>query len=280
LKILVVHVYGFIDSKNLGVQSETVCRGVLEIHHHYDRIYLVGGWHSEDLPNYLVSSDLMIKFLEKNGVSKSKMHSLALVNYLNPPRDTMEEVDILPKLFQASGLPLNQKFDAIGLWFHITRIRMLYRLRKLNCRKVIPTFSWSTLKRNQWTRVLQELPGLLLTWLDPDGKGRFIQNLRKGRTHNALLSPFHSLMTWSKDVPQYWRYIYTPGPMTIVSARWSDGRVSEYAKKFGYTSFDPGWIFYVEYDADSNKYYDPSLNLIFRKKRLRLEIHEKWLEFI
>ncbi len=88
-----------------------------------------------------------------------------------------------------------------------------------------------------------------------------------------------SLVTWIPNAPKTWRFIYMPGPMTVVSARYHDGTPSEYAKKFGKNGMriTPGWILTVEYDADSTDYYDPPLSLLFGTKRLEKEIHEKWL---
>ena len=93
--------------------------------------------------------------------------------------------------------------------------------------------------------------------------------------------PLGTLVTWNKDTPTTWRFIYTPGPMTVVSARWSSGISSEYLRKFemfGDISLKPGWIVTVEYLADS-KYYDPPLSLLCGKKRIQKEIHQMWLTY-
>jgi hypothetical protein len=87
------------------------------------------------------------------------------------------------------------------------------------------------------------------------------------------------IVIWNDDAPKDWRMIYTPGPMTVISAWWQDGRPSEYAKKFdGGFNFKPGWILEVEYDADSTDYYDPPLSLIFGSKRIRKQFHQMWLK--
>jgi hypothetical protein len=189
-RILVVHGYGFVDSQNLGIQSEIVCKKVLAIHENYDRIYLLSGWHSKDLPDYLTSSDLMMNWLERNGVSNYKMHGLALLrDRCQIPRDTMEEAGLLLYFFKIFGHPADQEFDAVGLWYHAPRIDSIYHSRGLNCRKVIPAFSWQTLKPNQWSRIVQEPPGLLLTCWDPYGQGDFFKKLREQRTHYKTKNP-------------------------------------------------------------------------------------------
>ena len=86
-----------------------------------------------------------------------------------------------------------------------------------------------------------------------------------------------SLVKWAPGTPENFYFLYTPGPMTVLSARWSDGEPSEYSMQFGGIRFDPGWIVTVEYDADSTSYYDPPLSSIFGKDRLVHDFHEKWL---
>jgi len=86
-----------------------------------------------------------------------------------------------------------------------------------------------------------------------------------------------SLVTWSEDIPESWRFIYTSGPMTVVSVRWDDGIASEYSEKFGGISREPGWIINVEYNADSTTYYDPPLSLLCGVGKLQKEIHQRWL---
>lgn len=89
--------------------------------------------------------------------------------------------------------------------------------------------------------------------------------------------PVRSLVTWSEDAPATWHFIWTPGPMTVISARWDDGAPTEYSMKFGGIPRIPGWIIEVEYDADSTDYYDPPLSLLLGKERIQKEIHEMWL---
>lgn len=96
-----------------------------------------------------------------------------------------------------------------------------------------------------------------------------------------MLCPYKAgdLVTWVDEAPKDWRYVITPGPMTVVSARWTDGKPNELAKKFdGGFEFKPGWIILVEYDADSTNYYDPPLSLLLGKKRIPKELHEMWLK--
>lgn len=88
-----------------------------------------------------------------------------------------------------------------------------------------------------------------------------------------------TLVTWTDDAPATWRRIYTPGPMTVISARWHDGTPTEYARRFGGGfDFKPGWRITVEYPADSTTYYDPPLSILLQRKTIRTEIHEMWLK--
>ena len=89
-----------------------------------------------------------------------------------------------------------------------------------------------------------------------------------------------SLVTWSSDAPKTWHFIWTPGPMIVISSKWSDGAPTEYSMIFGGISRTPGWVITIEYDADSTKYYDPPLGLILGKARLQKQVHEDWLESV
>ncbi len=92
-----------------------------------------------------------------------------------------------------------------------------------------------------------------------------------------------SWVTWSEKAPETWRFIWTPGPMRVVSAYWNDGTPSEHqkalAKQFGVD--EPlrmaGWIVTVVYDVDSTSYYNPALSVFFGARLIRTEIHEAWL---
>lgn len=93
--------------------------------------------------------------------------------------------------------------------------------------------------------------------------------------------PVDSKVTWTEDAPATWRFIWTPGPMTVISARWDNGTPNEYEmlfkEAFGGQDRIPGWIILIEYDADSTSYYDPPLSLLLGRKRLQMEVHEMWL---
>ena len=85
-------------------------------------------------------------------------------------------------------------------------------------------------------------------------------------------------VTWADSVPREWLFIWTPGPMTVVSFWWHNGRPSKFARMFGITPRAPAWMVTVEYDPDSTDYYDPPLSIILGKPLLRMDIHEKWLK--
>jgi hypothetical protein len=92
--------------------------------------------------------------------------------------------------------------------------------------------------------------------------------------------PVGSMVTWVDDAPVTWRYIWTPGPMKVISARWDDGEPTEYAIKYYFPiPRVPGWQICVEYDADSTSYYDPPLSLLIGP-RIRKEVHEMWLRLV
>lgn len=94
-----------------------------------------------------------------------------------------------------------------------------------------------------------------------------------------------SSVIWSPCAPKAWRHIWTPGPMTVVGARFNDGTTSEYLMQFivmfgqGSSSppFVPGWLILVEYDANSTSYYNPPLSTLVCISRIQKKVHEKWL---
>ena len=91
--------------------------------------------------------------------------------------------------------------------------------------------------------------------------------------------PLGSLVTWNKRAPKTWRFIYTPGPMTVVETYWDDGKPSEYSMRFceGGIQRVPGRILTVEFDATSTEYYDPPLSTFFGEDRITCDVHEMWL---
>jgi hypothetical protein len=88
-----------------------------------------------------------------------------------------------------------------------------------------------------------------------------------------------NFVTWSKKAPCTWSYIFTSGPMMVLSARWDDGQPTEYSKRFGQggISRKPGWIALVEYPTNTTGYYDPPLSFFFGKTRVQMQIHEQFL---
>ncbi len=105
---------------------------------------------------------------------------------------------------------------------------------------------------------------------------------RQGNMTPPTTNPFTvgSQVIWSEKAPKSWHFIWTPGPMVVISSRWDDGHPSEYSQKFGGVPREPGWIITVEYDADSTDYYDPPLSSLLGKKKLQEEIHQRWLSLI
>jgi len=96
--------------------------------------------------------------------------------------------------------------------------------------------------------------------------------------------PFKSgdQVTWNEGAPKTFHLIWTPGPMTVISYRWSNGESSEFLKKFeeqfGGEPNVPGWIITIEYDADASGYRDPPMSVIMGKKILQMETHQMWLK--
>lgn len=191
-KVLLVHGYGFIDENNLGIQSETICKKILRIQNKFDEIIFLGGWHDQNQSPVLTSGKLMKDWLlDASVVDECKLHTIKeIFPHTMPPRDTAEEVGKFWGILRLNVLSClsealkNNKVFAIGLWYHIPRIKLLYNLKLNGLGKVnmIPAFSWQTIHPNQWSRIVQEPVGLVINWLDPNGNGSFMQRLRRQRT--------------------------------------------------------------------------------------------------
>lgn len=107
---------------------------------------------------------------------------------------------------------------------------------------------------------------------------RIKEALKTAKTNQNLrpLLQVGNVVMWTDDSPETWRFIHTPGPMTVVSVWHHDGEPSDYARRFG-VRIDPGQMCEVEYDADSTDYYNPPLSLTMGK-RLTKVVHSKWLK--
>lgn len=185
--VLLVHGYGFIDENNLGIKSEAVCRRVLEIQNLFDDIIFLGGWHDKNQSPDLISGNLMREWVFKESLlelDRDKFHTFSSLGYKsNPPRDTIEEVMlvsdmlIINKPFSLSRAVGAEKAYALGLWYHIPRIRKLYNYFLGDSGKspirTISVFNWKTVCPSQWGRIIQEPAELAVTYSDPLGLGWF-----------------------------------------------------------------------------------------------------------
>jgi len=138
--LLVVHGYSIRPDGKLGTLSEVVCQKVVKIHYQYTHIILVCGWgwdigEKPPPPRPTVGEGMYTRLTEL-GVPKNKLYTqytLECGDYI-PPRDTMEEIDILPKLFEKLGVnPQKAAFEAIAFWAHTKRIELIYKSRKARC---------------------------------------------------------------------------------------------------------------------------------------------------
>jgi hypothetical protein len=181
-KVLVVHGYEIDGEGNLEALAKATCDKVIKIQHRFTHIILLGGWHRKESPCTI--GDAMRGYLEKR-MPREKLYtreSLGCDKCL-PPRDTMEEVDVVPKLLRKLGMnPLRDKFWVIGAWMFWPRLWILYWKRGAHAR-IIGAFSWETavtwkmLKRMYW-----QLVGIMSLLKDPLGESPLIVNNRNNRT--------------------------------------------------------------------------------------------------
>lgn len=191
MAILLVHGYGFNSIDDLGILSETVCRKTAKIHSRYSHIIFLGGWHSQTAPSFITSGALMCYWLIEHcaDIDSNKLYVFnEFLPLCQPPRDTREEVETAKALLICAYL--HQIFkrnrvsvDAVGLWFHLPRMRLLYKFWFPEFHiNLIPAFSWKTLLPSQWLRILQEPLAVVVNWLDPVGEGLISKTTRERRT--------------------------------------------------------------------------------------------------
>lgn len=183
-KVLVVHGYEVFAFGFLGLLAELVCQWVARNHQRYTHIVLVGGWDLRDPGPRQTIAEVMARRLTKLGVPDNKLYhqysgGLGLGNVL-PPRDSMEEVDLLPSIFQALGWGLNTAFDAVAIWFFVPRMGLLYRSRRAQYQKLYSVFHWRTLLMVK--RIAIGVVAYFATANDTQGRGELFQGNRRART--------------------------------------------------------------------------------------------------
>ena len=183
-KILVVHGYEFWEG-NMGALNETVCQAIKKIHDQYDIIIMSCGWYFSSYPWRPTIAEVIRKRLIELGVPKKKLHtqfSLGRGNFI-PPRDTMEDVDLLATLLKALGFtPKETEFDTIVIWFMKPRMKFLQRTRGTKCRKVIGAYSGFKFNKDTIRKILTELLAFPIMLFDPWGRGKIIARTRRQRT--------------------------------------------------------------------------------------------------
>lgn len=180
-RILAVHGYEIYQYGKLGELSEAICKEVLKIQEKYSHIILLGGWHLREAGPLPTIGDAMYNYLCLHNVPFEKMRTQyleGLTNYM-PPRDSMEEIDLLPTFFKTFGFfPQHTPFDAICIQYFVPRLRFLYRNRNARCQQIIGVSPPSLHIR----RIIEQVPAYFITRLDPEGKGTIVTKNRDERT--------------------------------------------------------------------------------------------------
>lgn len=182
MKILAVHGYEIYRGGELGELSKAVCEEILTIQKGYSHIILLGGWHLREAGPRPTIAEAMCKYFRLHDFSIfEKLYtqfSAGLENYM-PPRDSMEEIDLLPTILKKLGFsPSSVSFDAICIRYFAPRLRFLYRNRNAHCRYIIGVSPPSL----HVGRIIQQVPAYLITRLDPEGKGKIVAKNRDERT--------------------------------------------------------------------------------------------------
>ena len=183
MKILAVHGYQvFPIPTGPGIAARAVLRKVKKAHEEYAHIFFLGGWHCRRLGSRPTIAEIMRGNLISLGVGYEKLHdqfSLGLDNLI-PPRDSVEEVDLLARLLREKfGTdPEKVEFDAIALWCCAPRLRVLYSIRRARCKRIISVNAASVP-----LRLPQELALYSLArFFDPWGSNVLLKAIRKRRT--------------------------------------------------------------------------------------------------
>lgn len=181
MRILAVHGYEIYKGGKLGELAEAICKKVIAIQNDYSHIILLGGWHLKEAGSFPTINVVMAKYLVQHEVPSEKIYTqyTTIRGAFRPPRDSMEEIDLLPTILRELGCtPRETPFDTICISYFAPRLRFLYRSRRARCERIIrvapPNF--------HLRRMLEQIPAYIITRLDPNGTSTIIQKNRKERT--------------------------------------------------------------------------------------------------
>ncbi|MDO8600731.1 MAG: hypothetical protein Q7R73_03925 [bacterium] len=183
MRILAVHGYEVYREGQLGELAQAVCEKILKIQGQYSRIILLGGWHLQEAGPRPTIGEAMSRYLQKHGMSPMKpflftQFSAACDKYM-PPRDSMEEIDLLPTILDKVDInPRRTPFDAICISYFAPRLRLIYHNRGARLERIIKV----TPPKLHLRRMIEQIPAYILTRLDPEGKGSIIEKNRDART--------------------------------------------------------------------------------------------------
>ncbi|MCX6806633.1 MAG: hypothetical protein NT135_00700 [Candidatus Berkelbacteria bacterium] len=179
-KILVVHGYEVSNNGRYDALVRCLCHKVVEIHERYDAIVLLGGLCWRQDPYLLEIAKVMRAYLIKLGVPEDKLYTrLGLGCYdCHPPRDIIEEVDLLPIVIRALGQTPRYLFDVVAFWDTISLLRLIYEAKGRSMPpRFIKVFSSRTLLP---LRMIREILIRREVKRDPYGKsGRFNRDRAK-----------------------------------------------------------------------------------------------------
>lgn len=190
--VLVVHAYEIYADGTFSPRTTAVCQKVLRIHEQYKRILLIGGWHNTALEYTNTLGVQMEDWLHRHGVPMYKTATHfnppnttkrgELVSKRYPPRDTFDEVAILPYYFLAMGFETTAShigFDIVCSGFYSPRVELIYALHRAKVNKVHRAWSFAP---SDWRDLFLQVPWILFTALNKSGDWSLFRKLREKRT--------------------------------------------------------------------------------------------------
>lgn len=199
MSVLVCHGYEVFANQVPSKLLVSLCRRVAQVSVTYDTIFLLGGQHLKEQGSVTVDQ-VMKRMLQNLGVPEAKLVAWSEVcPEQRPPRDTMEEIDLLPYLFSAHFAvkqPQQIVFDSACIWYFRFRVRFLCWQRRARCRRIYGASSANI------ARMIIEVIALVATIVSPTGQS-FI--FRRNRAARNVFPAQHNGQSWKDNLPAAWR---------------------------------------------------------------------------
>lgn len=196
-----VHGYDSKPPKILGPFNARVCEEIVRVQQGYKKFLLLPGQNLHGVEAY-VDQIMKEALLKEYRVPEEKISAWSdeLPEY-RPPRDTIEEVDLLAVWLRKLGhRPRETPFGAIGLRVHGPRIRLIYKHRGAKLQRFHGAPAWSIHRV-----VAVEIPAYSVTWLSLEHNNKIAQSIiRNNRAGRNVFPTRRDGQPWIDVSPNAW----------------------------------------------------------------------------